>query len=220
MSKMGRTNPDFSPCWDALRQLPEGRGFTGCRRTRRGCHSEEPQAVLSIAKEESRIVHENTQSEILRCAQDDSVEAFFRDLFSPAPLADFTIHCIADGRGGGPFANLRNLFFRMVPGKQLLLEFVPLLATGRKQRKVFYFRRVGLKVVQFVEVTHVVGILVMALTNHGTRVSGFQSRFREYCTVNLNSRFMQEARDARSLSEIDFGSRQIKSQDFLGGGLG
>ncbi len=28
------------------------------------------------------------------------------------------------------------------------------------------------------------------------------------------------ARPPRSLSEIDFGSRQIKSQDFLGGGLG
>jgi hypothetical protein len=30
-------------------------GCKGCGKTRRDCHSEEPQAVLSIAKEESRI---------------------------------------------------------------------------------------------------------------------------------------------------------------------
>ncbi|MGO8736638.1 MAG: hypothetical protein ACLQVM_28040, partial [Terriglobia bacterium] len=37
-----------------------------------------------------RISHclENTQSEILRFAQNDSVEGFFRSLFSPAEIAD------------------------------------------------------------------------------------------------------------------------------------
>jgi len=33
----------------------EGRGFPGCGKTRRDCHSEDPQAVLSETKEESRI---------------------------------------------------------------------------------------------------------------------------------------------------------------------
>jgi hypothetical protein len=32
-----------------------GDGLTGCGKTRRACHSEEPQVVLSEAKEESRI---------------------------------------------------------------------------------------------------------------------------------------------------------------------
>jgi hypothetical protein len=53
------------------------RGFTGCGKTRKRCHSEE--------QRRRRISHcfENKQSEILRCAQDDSMEGFFRSLFSP-----------------------------------------------------------------------------------------------------------------------------------------
>jgi len=49
-------------------------GFTGCEKTRWRCHSEEQQR--------RRISHglENTQCEILRCAQDDSFEEFFRSL--------------------------------------------------------------------------------------------------------------------------------------------
>ena len=50
-------------------------GYTGYGTTRMRCHSEEPQPVLSIAKEESRIVHEDTLEEILRFAQNDSREA-------------------------------------------------------------------------------------------------------------------------------------------------
>jgi len=56
----------------------------GCGKSLRDWHSEEPQAVLSIAKEESRMFMKmgrarffaqfilSGQSEILRCAQDDS----------------------------------------------------------------------------------------------------------------------------------------------------
>jgi hypothetical protein len=45
------------------------------------CHSEE--------QRRRRISHclEDAQSEILRCAQDDSIVGFFRSLFSPAKIA-------------------------------------------------------------------------------------------------------------------------------------
>jgi hypothetical protein len=56
----------------------EERGFTGCGKTLRNCHSER--------SEESGPgrFQEDTQSEILRCAQDDNRGASFRSLFSPA----------------------------------------------------------------------------------------------------------------------------------------
>jgi len=56
----------------------EGRGFRGCGKTRERCHSEE--------QRRRRISHclEDAQSEILRCAQDDSIVGLFRSLFSPA----------------------------------------------------------------------------------------------------------------------------------------
>jgi hypothetical protein len=47
------------------------------------CHSE---AVAAAPDEESRIVHAITQSEILRCAQDDSIQQFFRELQTPVFL--------------------------------------------------------------------------------------------------------------------------------------
>ena len=84
----------------ALAIWPEGnhslcgtRGFDRLRKKPWDCHPEEPQAVLSNAKEESRIalkVHRprffvqfilSHQSEILRLVN-DSEEAFFRNLSS------------------------------------------------------------------------------------------------------------------------------------------
>ena len=45
-----------------------------------------PQAVILRSRRRRRISHrlENTQSEILRCAQNDSEKAFFRSLLYPA----------------------------------------------------------------------------------------------------------------------------------------
>ena len=56
--------------------------LTGCGKTLRNCHSER--------SEESgpERFQEDTQSEILRCAQDDTRGAFFRSLLSPSS-ADF-----------------------------------------------------------------------------------------------------------------------------------
>jgi competence protein ComEC len=61
-----------------------GPGSTGCGKTRGHCHSEEQQ------RRRISLGLENTQGEILRCAQDDSeraqddsTEEFFRSLFSP-----------------------------------------------------------------------------------------------------------------------------------------
>jgi hypothetical protein len=45
-SKADRVDP---PCMDALLKLPEGRGFTGCGKSPQEFHSEEPQAVPSLA---------------------------------------------------------------------------------------------------------------------------------------------------------------------------
>ena len=78
VGESGQSQPGF------LTTGLEGRGFTACGTTRRDCHSEEPQAVLSEAKEESRISMKmrrarfftqfilSGQSEILRFAQNDS----------------------------------------------------------------------------------------------------------------------------------------------------
>jgi hypothetical protein len=42
-------SPRLYPRLEALRGSPEGRGFTGCGRTRLACHSEEPQATRNLA---------------------------------------------------------------------------------------------------------------------------------------------------------------------------
>ena len=61
----------------------EGQGFTGCGKTRLACHSEESAILIGGRRGISHCV-ENTQSEIPRSARNDSLEEFFRSLFSPA----------------------------------------------------------------------------------------------------------------------------------------
>ena len=40
---------DSTHDWTLLGGMPEGRGFTGCGKTRLACHSEEPQATRNLA---------------------------------------------------------------------------------------------------------------------------------------------------------------------------
>jgi hypothetical protein len=57
--------------------------LAGCGKTLRNCHSERSPVPYGAGRsEESGPVHfqEDTQSEILRCAQDDTREEFFRNL--------------------------------------------------------------------------------------------------------------------------------------------
>src|SRR5271157_897985 len=56
-------------------------GFTGCGKTLQSCHPERSEGSRSA------YLPENAQGQILRFAQNDSFEAFFRSLFSPADAA-------------------------------------------------------------------------------------------------------------------------------------
>jgi hypothetical protein len=61
----------------------DGMFLTGCGKTLRNCHSERSPVPYGAGRsEESGPVHfqEDTQSEILRCAQDDTRGEFFRSL--------------------------------------------------------------------------------------------------------------------------------------------
>jgi hypothetical protein len=55
----------------------EGRGFTGCGKTLHGCHPERSEGSRSA------YLVENAQGQILRFAQNDSFEGFFRSLLNP-----------------------------------------------------------------------------------------------------------------------------------------
>jgi hypothetical protein len=52
------------------------------RKNRQSCHPEEAKPVLSETKEGSLYLLENSNTGVLRFAQDDSIGAFFRSLYS------------------------------------------------------------------------------------------------------------------------------------------
>jgi hypothetical protein len=69
------------------RRAPHCGALEAAEKVSKRCHSEEQQR--------RRISHGlgNTQSAILRCAQDDSIATFFRSLFSPAIRLDDQDNC-------------------------------------------------------------------------------------------------------------------------------
>jgi hypothetical protein len=58
--------------------MVEKAGLAGLRKNSSNCHPEEEKPVLSIAKEGPLYLLKQSNTEVLRCAQDDSVYGFSR----------------------------------------------------------------------------------------------------------------------------------------------
>ena len=73
---MGRPWANFSPRWDGFGGLPEGRGFTGCGKTRHWCHSERSEESLHLWNQANAEILPSFHSGPPSAPQDDSLGGF------------------------------------------------------------------------------------------------------------------------------------------------
>jgi len=95
-------------------------GYTGCGKTLHGCHPERSEGSRSA------YLLENAQGQILRFAQNDSFEEFFRSLYSPSEFDVLAHQCRFFGPVESPGVLESRVQWFVAPGQRpTVLERLP-----------------------------------------------------------------------------------------------